>query len=130
MLSVTGVAQFTVKTTNSEFDIYFLSLMSCSINRQVSHILFTCKNFTKIYVFRFNVQKNFLFQEMVGGLAPPCPLFLYGPGVSIKVKFLNNLFASCLLIKIYTFNSCIHINIGHCLLREDCCIFLLVKKNM
>ena len=28
------VAKFTVKTTNSEFDIYFLSLMSCSINKQ------------------------------------------------------------------------------------------------
>ena len=45
LLLITLVAKFTVKTTNSEFDIYFLSLMSCSTNSQKSHILFTCKNF-------------------------------------------------------------------------------------
>ena len=47
------VAQFTVKTTNLEFDIYFLSLMSFSINRQVSHF---------IHMQKFD--KNFMFSDL------------------------------------------------------------------
>ena len=71
------VAQFTVKTTNSEFAIYFLSLKSCSINKQKSHILFTCKTFTKTFFFRFDVEKKFV-PGNGGGLAllppPPVPI--------------------------------------------------------
>ena len=44
------IAQFTAKTRNLEKAIYFLSLMSCSIKLK-SHILFTCKNFTKNFCF-------------------------------------------------------------------------------
>ena len=33
-MSVFVVAQFTAKTTNSEKAIYFLTLMSCSINKK------------------------------------------------------------------------------------------------
>ena len=43
-LLVTVIAQFTAKTTNSEKAIYFLSIMSFSINKLKSHLLFTCKN--------------------------------------------------------------------------------------
>ena len=50
------VAQFTAKTTNSEKTIYFLSLMSYSINKLKSQMLFTYKNlmfsnFTKGKIF-------------------------------------------------------------------------------
>ena len=41
---VTVVAQFSSKTINSEKALYFLSLMSCSMNKLKSHMLFTCKN--------------------------------------------------------------------------------------
>ena len=44
-LLVTVIAEFTVKTTNSEKAICFLSLMSCSINKIKSHLLLACKNF-------------------------------------------------------------------------------------
>ena len=44
-LLVTVVVQFTVKTTNSERAIYFLSLISCSMNKINSHMLLICKNF-------------------------------------------------------------------------------------
>ena len=47
LLLVTAVVRLTAKTTNSEKAIYFLSLISCSINKLKSHILFTCKCFTK-----------------------------------------------------------------------------------
>ena len=57
--------------------MYFLSLISCSINKLKSHIL--RKVLRKFYVFRFNVEKNFLLKELVGGWRPPLPLFLYGP---------------------------------------------------
>ena len=43
-LLVTVIAQFTAKTTNSEKAIYFLSIMSFSINKLKSHLLFTYKN--------------------------------------------------------------------------------------
>ena len=81
------VAQFTAKTTNSEKAIYFLSLMTCSINKLKSHILFTCKNFTKILCFPIWHVQNYLLQEMVEWTGrvlalsptPPCIPFLYDP---------------------------------------------------
>ena len=51
-LLVTVVPQFRAKTRNSEKDIYFLSRISCSMNKLKSHVLFTCQNF----VFRFYVE--------------------------------------------------------------------------
>ena len=39
------LAQFTAKMTNSENTIYFLSLMSCSINKLKSPMFFALKNF-------------------------------------------------------------------------------------
>ena len=42
---VTVVAQYTGKSTNSEKAIYFLSLMSCSINKLKSHMFFAFKKF-------------------------------------------------------------------------------------
>ena len=54
LVLVTVIGQFTAKTTNSEKAIYFLSLMSCSINKLKSRKFFTCKNF----VFRFYVEKQ------------------------------------------------------------------------
>ena len=44
-LLATLIAQFTAKTTNSQKAIYFLSLMSCSINQPKSQKLITCKDF-------------------------------------------------------------------------------------
>ena len=44
-LLVTVLAQFTAKMTNSENTIYFLSLMSCSINKLKSPMFFALKNF-------------------------------------------------------------------------------------
>ena len=81
LLLVTVVAQFTAKTTNSEKAIYFLSLISCSINKLKSHILFTCKSLTKLFMlFDLTWKKIFLLQEMVGGWRlPALPPFLYGP---------------------------------------------------
>ena len=77
------VAQFTVKATNSEFAIYFLSLTSCSINRQKSQFYSGVKILRKCYVFWFNVGKKDLLQEMCvcvgregGGWRPPAPHFL------------------------------------------------------
>ena len=54
--------------------------MSCSINKPMYHMFFTCKNF----VFRFYAEKRFLLPEMVGGGGggshpPPWIPFLYGP---------------------------------------------------
>ena len=51
LLMVAGVDQFTDKVTNSEKDIYFLSLIPCSKNKLKSQILFTCKSFKKILCF-------------------------------------------------------------------------------
>ena len=53
---VTVVAQFTAETINSEKPIYFLSLMSCSMNRLKSHML-QVMQIQKI--FRFYVEKIF-----------------------------------------------------------------------
>ena len=44
LLLVTVVDQFTAKATTSKKAIYFLPIMSCSINKLKSHILFTCEN--------------------------------------------------------------------------------------
>ena len=67
----TVIAQFTAKMTKWEKAIYFLSLMSCSINKLKSHMFFTCKNFM---CSNFTWEK-ILLQEMVGegggGLVPP-----------------------------------------------------------
>ena len=70
------VAQFIAKATNSERPIYVLSLMSCSIKKLKSHMLFSCKNF------RFSDlkwEKNFCSRKWwEGGLvAPQSPLSLY-----------------------------------------------------
>ena len=79
LLLVTVVAQFTAKATNSEKAIYFLSLISCSINKLKSRLLFTCKSLKvsrKFYVFRFTMEKNF-----------------YHPG--FKVYYQQHTFALC-----------------------------------
>ena len=67
LLVVAGVTQFTAKTTNSEKVIYFLSLISCSINKLKSHILFICKSFNENFVFQFNVEKKYLAPVNGGG---------------------------------------------------------------
>ena len=65
-------AESTAKTTNLEKIIYFLSLMSFSINRLKSCILFSCKKF----VFWFYVEKKFMLQEMMKCWRPlPLPPF-------------------------------------------------------
>ena len=51
LLLVAVVAQFTAKTTNLEKAIYFVVLISCSINKLMAHILFICKSFTKSLCF-------------------------------------------------------------------------------
>ena len=45
------VTQFTAKTTHSRKAICFLSLMSCSINKLKSHMLFTCRNFMLLWFY-------------------------------------------------------------------------------
>ena len=64
MLLVTAVAQLTLKTTNSEKANYFLSLISCCINKLKSHILFTCKSFTKINVDTFTYELTKTIREL------------------------------------------------------------------
>ena len=66
LLLVTLVAQFTAKATNSEKAIYFLSLISCSMNKLKSHLLF--KWFYENFVFRLNVEKK---QPPLPPLCPP-----------------------------------------------------------
>ena len=56
LLLVTVVALFTAKMTNPEKTIHFISLVSCSISKLKSQMLFTCKNF----VCRFYVEKKVL----------------------------------------------------------------------
>ena len=60
LLLVTVIAQFTAKTINSEKAIYFLSIMSCSIN----HLLFWCKNFV---FYDFMWKKGFAPEDGGGG---------------------------------------------------------------
>ena len=73
LLLVAGVTQFTAKTTNSEKVIYFLSLISCSINKLKSHILFICKSFNENFVFQFNVEKKYLAPVNDGGAGAILP---------------------------------------------------------
>ena len=67
---VTVAALSTAKTTNSEKDIYFLTLMSCSINK-VLHVIHMWK-------FCFSILCGKIFfaprnDGEGGGLTPPCP---------------------------------------------------------
>ena len=72
-LLVTVIAQFKAKTTNSEKAIYFLSIMSCSIKKLKSHLLFTCKNFM---FYDFMWKKSFAPGNGEGDWCPPpCPPF-------------------------------------------------------
>ena len=66
---VTGVAQFTAKTANSEKAIYFLSLISCSVNKLVSNII----HMLKFYVFRFYMESKICSRKWCVGLKPPFP---------------------------------------------------------
>ena len=70
------VAQFTDKTINSERPIYFLSLMSCSINKLKSHMLFTCKNFK---FSDLTWEKDFCTRKWWGDWRPSCPPFSLRP---------------------------------------------------
>ena len=65
LLVMAGIAQFTVKTTNSKKDIYFLSLISWSINKLKSRNYSHVKVLMNFYVFRFNVE-NFFFAPIKG----------------------------------------------------------------
>ena len=57
-----------------------MSPTSCSINKLKSHILFTCKSFTKILFSNLTWKNFFLLQDMVGkgggAGAPPAPPLL------------------------------------------------------
>ena len=65
------VAQFTAKRRNLEKNIYFLLLMSCSINKLKSHILFSYQNF----MFSIFTWKEFSAPRNGGraGAPHPCP---------------------------------------------------------
>ena len=66
--------------TNLAKAIYFLSLMSCSINKLKAHV--------KILYFPILCGKKYLLQEMVvveGELRPPCPSFPYDPVLSFWI---------------------------------------------
>ena len=69
MLLVTVVTQFTSKTINSEKAIYFFSLMSCSMKKLKSYMLFTFK-FLCFPIFR---GKKFFAQGNGGGGGTPLP---------------------------------------------------------
>ena len=66
------VAQFTAKRRNLEKNIYFLLLMSCSINKLKSHILFSYQNFMfSIFTWKeFSAPRN----GEGAGATHPCPL--------------------------------------------------------
>ena len=81
---VTVIAQSTTKTTNSEKAFYFLSLMSCAINKPKSRMFFTCKNFM---FSNFNWKKFFApgnQKSWGGGGWRPLPPFLWGPVIKNK----------------------------------------------
>ena len=98
-MSVTVVAQFTAKTTNSEKAIHFLTLMSCSINKLSHfshfkfHTLFTCKNFM---FSEFTWKKKNLLQNMHS--PPP---FLYGPVLNSNITLI---FIAEILLKLLLSN--------------------------
>ena len=92
LLLVTVVAQFTAKTTNSEKAIYFVSLLSCSINSSLTHYSHE-KVSRKFYL--FNVEKTFLLQEIAwaGGKAGASQLPPFSTAL-IKYMFLLQLMAT------------------------------------
>ena len=108
------IAQFTAKTRNSEKTIYFLSLMSYSINKLKSRMLFTCKKFM---FFNFTQNKNF-FCNLSNPPPPLYPLPLPPPfSMALLCKFLfllifkNNLHVfSCNAFYFYL-NEYLHKNI-------------------
>ena len=67
---VTVMAQFIVKTANSEKAICFLSVSSCSINLLKSHMLFTRKSFMYL---DFTSKKKFAPGNDWGAPLPPPP---------------------------------------------------------
>ena len=83
---VTVVAQFTAKTLNSGKAIYYLSLLSCSINKLKSQMLFTCNTFVP---FDFTCKKIFYSIKWWWwwwwwGTSAPLPPFstaLHSPGL-------------------------------------------------
>ena len=98
---VTVVAQYTGKSTNSEKVIYFLSLMSCSINKLKSHIIFTCFLHVFFTVFRFYMEKKNLLQEMVGGdWHPPATSAVLIKYMKVISKERGNLRDCCHIISI------------------------------
>ena len=62
-------AQFTAKTTNSEKAIYFLPLMSCSINKLKPQMFLERKNF----MFSYFAWKKTFAPGNGGGAGTPCP---------------------------------------------------------
>ena len=59
------ITQFAARTTNSEKAVYFLSLMSYSVNKLKSHMFFTCKN----AMFLILGEKKCFASGKAGGLA-------------------------------------------------------------
>ena len=68
-LLATVVAQFTTTTTNSKKAVYFLSIISYSVNKLKVYMLFTSKNL---------VFSNFV-QENGGETGPPLLPSVFGP---------------------------------------------------
>ena len=77
------IAQFTAKTTNPEKALYFLSLMSCPVNKLKSQMFFKCKNF----MFSDFTWKKIYFAPGNGGVGrggagvPPWPPLSLRPRV-------------------------------------------------
>ena len=112
-MSVTVIAQFTAKTTNSEKTIYFLSLMSYSINKLKSRMLFTCKKFMF-----FNFTQKKIFFCSLSNPPPPSPLPLPPPfSMALLCKFLfllifkNNLHVFLCNAFYFYLNEYLHKNI-------------------
>ena len=74
-LFVTAITQFTAKATNSKKAIYFLSIMSFSINKLKSHLLFTCKNLCFMILCG---KKSFAPGNVPPPLSPVLPAFSMG----------------------------------------------------
>ena len=84
---LTRVAQFIAKRTNSEKAIYFLTVMSCSINKLKSYMLFTCKNF-----------RYFNFFSRI--YAPPFPLPLFFTICNMYYEHMSICFSSKFALRI------------------------------
>ena len=84
---VTVVALYFGKSTNSEKAIYFLLLMSCSINKLKSHIIFTCclRVFLGFPILRGKKIAPGNGGGMGAGASFPC---LYGPDTKILNCFI------------------------------------------